>query len=136
MSDSTKIINGIKPLVLREEGTAGEYLFRAFTKNQDLPEAFVSHLTFNLEIKPAKSNNSYCQIYADDGRPISYKTILQETSRIAKSLKRHGLKPGSVISIFSENSHYFVYPVIVAFYMGITAAPLNENYTEGTHLIN
>ncbi|KAF2880011.1 hypothetical protein ILUMI_27555, partial [Ignelater luminosus] len=64
-------------------------------------------------------------------KEISYKTLFESSCRLAYSLQKTGYKQNDVISVCSENSLQFFYPVIAALYTGIIIAPLNIDYSKG-----
>ncbi|KAF5292799.1 hypothetical protein FQA39_LY13844 [Lamprigera yunnana] len=91
------------------DGTVGQYIHHFLKKNK------------NLET---------CMTLAETGDSISYKELHENTCRLAQSLTNHGFPINTIVSVCSENSIYYMYPIIGALYAGLVVAPLNPNYTE------
>ncbi|KAF5282543.1 hypothetical protein FQA39_LY04950 [Lamprigera yunnana] len=70
------------------------------------------------------------QTSAETGQSISYKDLHRNTCRLAQSLINHGFSINTIVSVCSENSIYYMYPIIGALYAGLVVAPVNPNYTE------
>ncbi|KAF5282542.1 hypothetical protein FQA39_LY04949 [Lamprigera yunnana] len=91
------------------EGTVGQYIHHYLKKNKYLEK---------------------CMTSAETGQSISYKDLHKNTCRLAQSLINHGFPINTIVSVCSENSIYYMYPIIGALYAGLVVAPLNPNYTE------
>ncbi|KAF5270233.1 hypothetical protein FQA39_LY08447 [Lamprigera yunnana] len=109
MVEEKYIIQGDPPDRLLEDGTAGSYLHNVLKKYK---------------------NRNPCMTAAETGESISYKDLLENTCRLAQSFLNYGYPINTVISICSENSIYYMYPVIAALYTGLIMAPINPHYTE------
>nr|BAV92786.1 luciferase-like [Pyrocoelia sp. RF-2016] len=109
MEKKDHILSGPKPTNPLKDGTVGQYLFTMLKNYENLPNCIT-----DLEL----------------GHSISYKELLRTTLRLADCLRRNGCGVGTVISICSEHSVYYLQPVISAWYAGITVSPVNANYAE------
>ncbi|XP_033339264.2 luciferin 4-monooxygenase [Megalopta genalis] len=70
------------------------------------------------------------QIDAYTGKEQTFKEILDDSRKLAISLKKQGLKKHDCIAICSENNAEFCIPMCAAFYLGVTLSPLNPLYSE------
>ncbi|KAF2899750.1 hypothetical protein ILUMI_02534 [Ignelater luminosus] len=110
MEEEKYVLHGAKTLGSLQKSTAGKQLYDALVRHSHLPEAMID---------------------AHTQEKISYKALLETTCRLAQSFQKCGYKQNDVISICSENNLNFFCPAIAAMYLGMIAAPLNENYTKG-----
>nr|BAE80729.1 hypothetical protein [Nipponoluciola cruciata] len=117
MRTEDNILVGPSPVLPVEDGTAGRYIFNKLKKYVHIQS---------------------CITEPETGVNISYKKLLEATCRLAKSFISNGYSPNTIISICSENSVYYMYPVIAALYTGLIVAPVNPNYTEREllHVLN
>ncbi|KAB0804237.1 hypothetical protein PPYR_01207 [Photinus pyralis] len=103
------ILSGPKPTHPLGSGSLGQHFFNALKKWENL---------------------SACMTDLEMGRSISYRELLNTTCRLATCFTRSGYGVGAMVSIFSENSIYYMQPVLAAWYVGITVAPVNPNYAD------
>ncbi|XP_069682668.1 luciferin 4-monooxygenase-like isoform X3 [Periplaneta americana] len=69
------------------------------------------------------------QVDAVTGETRKYSEIFSKSLNIAGFLCSRGLKSGDVVGICSENNLDFILPVVAAYLIGATCAPLNPKYT-------
>uniref|UniRef100_A0A1Y1N1H7 Luciferin 4-monooxygenase n=2 Tax=Photinus pyralis TaxID=7054 RepID=A0A1Y1N1H7_PHOPY len=104
-----RILSGPKPTQPLGNGSIGQHFFNELKKFENL---------------------SACMTDLELGRSISYRELLKTTCRLATCLTRNGFGVCTMLSVFSENSIYYMQPVLAAWYVGITVAPVNPNYTD------
>ncbi|KAF5292800.1 hypothetical protein FQA39_LY13845 [Lamprigera yunnana] len=109
MDERKNILHGGPHHVPVPDGTVGQYIHHFLKKNKNLEK---------------------CMTLAETGQSISYNDLHKNTCRLAQSLINHGFPINTIVSVCSENSIYYMYPIIGAFYAGLIVAPLNPNYTE------
>ncbi|KAF5282541.1 hypothetical protein FQA39_LY04948 [Lamprigera yunnana] len=111
------ILNGEPPHAPIEDGTTGNYLYKCLKKYRNIER---------------------CMTVGETGRSISYKDLLENTCRLAQSFLDQNYPINTIISVCSENSVYYMYPIIAAFYTGLTVELVNPNYTyrELMHMFN
>ena len=63
------------------------------------------------------------------GESRTFSDILTRSLSVAQCLRARGVTVGDVIGICSDNNLDFVLPVLAAYYLGATCAPLNPSYT-------
>ncbi|KAF5292803.1 hypothetical protein FQA39_LY13848 [Lamprigera yunnana] len=102
------ILHGPPPFVPLADGTAGRYIYDALEKH---------------------TGDELYMTCAETGKSVTYKELFETTCRLAQSLISLGYPFNTIISVCSENSLYFMYPIIAALYAGLTTAPINPNYT-------
>jgi long-chain acyl-CoA synthetase len=64
-------------------------------------------------------------IYEDDGREYSYRTLDQQTTKVANTLHELGLKKGARVALMLENSPEFVFAFLGIMKGGFIAVPMN-----------
>jgi long-chain acyl-CoA synthetase len=69
-------------------------------------------------------------IYEDDGREYSYRTLDQQTTRVANTLHELGLKKGARVALMLENSPEFVFAFLGIMKGGFIAVPMNLQITD------
>ncbi|KAF5292801.1 hypothetical protein FQA39_LY13846 [Lamprigera yunnana] len=109
MDKEKNILHGGPHHVPVPDGTVGQYIHHFLKKNKNLEE---------------------CMTLAETGQSISYKDLHKNSCRLAQSLINHGVSINTIVSVCSENSIYYMYPIIGALYAGLIVAPLNPKYTE------
>ncbi|KAF5292798.1 hypothetical protein FQA39_LY13843 [Lamprigera yunnana] len=109
MDKEKNILHGGPHHVPVPDGTVGQYIHQFLKKNKNLKK---------------------CMTLAETGESISYKDLHKNTCRLAQSLINHGFPINTIAAVCSENSIYYMYPIIGALYAGLVVAPLNPNYTE------
>ncbi|KAF5282545.1 hypothetical protein FQA39_LY04952 [Lamprigera yunnana] len=109
MDKEKNILHGGPHHVPVPDGTVGQYIHHFVKKNKNLKK---------------------CMTSAETGQSLSYKDLHKNTCRLAQSLINHGFSINTIVFVCSENSIYYIYPIIGALYAGLVVAPLNPNCTE------
>ncbi|CAH1164749.1 unnamed protein product [Phaedon cochleariae] len=109
IEDDTFLVHGPEPLEPIPDDTLGKLLFDSLLTNTANHDAMVD-------------------VYS--GKTISFKTLLDESCKLAEALRIYGCSPDSAISICSENNLTFFIPVLAGMFIGSLVAPLNHYYIE------
>ncbi|XP_033216843.1 4-coumarate--CoA ligase 1-like [Belonocnema kinseyi] len=90
---------------------------------------YKSAAEFFLELIP-KYGTAIAMISVETGEELTYNQILENSLKLALSLKKLGLKVNDRIGICSENNLNFGIAFLSSIFLGTTICPLSPSYTE------
>ncbi|XP_045453178.1 4-coumarate--CoA ligase 1 [Melitaea cinxia] len=95
--------------------------------------AIPAHLSFGQFVfdKLKNGGNKIAQICAETGNSVTYRTILQNSVKLAVALQELGLKKGDVVALSSENRFEFTVASLAVIYCGGVLSTLNVTYSPG-----
>ncbi|XP_071053038.1 luciferin 4-monooxygenase-like [Onthophagus taurus] len=75
-----------------------------------------------------KFENQIALIDGVTGDQLSYQTLQNIACNLSARIKNLGYNQEDVLGICAENNIYFFCPLLAAFYLGISIAPISQNY--------
>lgn len=64
---------------------------------------------------------------------ITYEDMAKQILDVAYSLRKHGVKKGEVVAIYSENRIEFLVTTFAVVYIGAVVTFINSGYSKGNH---